>query len=253
VSAPEIHVYATAEALAEAVAVRLTEQLAAVQAQGRVPSVALTGGTIADRVHRALVEVSADRLDWSLVDVWWGDERFVPASSGDRNARQAREALLDHVPVSPERVHELPASDGPAGLEEAARWYGEQLRRHPGDRFDVVMLGVGPDGHVASLFPRFPQLLVDDAIAVGVSGSPKPPPQRLSLTFPALNRSREVWFVASGTEKAEAVARATATGDRAADPYEVPAAGVHGQERTLWFLDEQAASGLSSTPPRTSS
>jgi len=248
---PEIIVHATADDLADAVAVRLSEFIAAAQAEGRIPSIALTGGTIADKVHRALAGVSAGRFDWSQVDVWWGDERYVPASSDDRNAKQAREALLDHVGVTPERVHEMPASDGGhADLAEAARAYGEELDHAGGYGFDVVMLGVGPDCHVASLFPRTTQLDVDDAIAVPVLDSPKPPPERISLTFGALNRAREVWFVASGAEKAEAVARATATGDEAADPHVVPAAGVHGEERTVWFLDEQSASRLASVPPR---
>jgi 6-phosphogluconolactonase len=244
-------VHAAADDLAEAVAVRLSEVIAAAQAEARIPSIALTGGTIADKIHRALVRVSSGRFDWSQVDVWWGDERYVPASSDDRNAKQAGEALLDHVGVTPERVHEMPASDaGHADLSEAARAYGDELHRAGGYGFDVVMLGVGPDGHVASLFPRTTQLDVDDALAVPVLGSPKPPPERISLTFGALNRTREVWFVASGEEKAEAVARATATGEQAADPHDVPAAGVHGERRTVWFLDEPAASRLASVPPR---
>jgi 6-phosphogluconolactonase len=107
--------------------------------------------------------------------------------------------------------------------------------------FDVVMLGVGPDGHVASLFPGFPQLDVDDAIALGVTGSPKPPPQRITLTFPALNRTRQVWFVVSGEGKADAVAKALAPDG---DVHDTPARGVHGSERTVWFLDEDAASKL---------
>jgi 6-phosphogluconolactonase len=106
------------------------------------------------------------------------------------------------------------------------------------------MLGVGPDGHVASLFPGFPQLDVDDDITVAVTGSPKPPPLRISLTYPALNRTRQVWFLVSGDGKADAVARALATGDAAADRHEIPAVGVHGRERTVWFLDEAAASRL---------
>jgi 6-phosphogluconolactonase len=248
---PEIVVHATADDLADAVAVRLSELIAAAQAEGRVPSIALTGGTIADKVHRALAGVSSARLDWSQVDVWWGDERYLPASCDDRNAKQARQALLDHVDVTPERVHEMPASDaGHGDLTEAARAYGDELHHAGGYGFDVVMLGVGPDGHVASLFPGSTQLDVDDAVTVPVMDSPKPPPERISLTFGALNRAREVWFAVSGHEKAEAVARATATGEQAADPHAVPAAGVHGEERTVWFLDEPAASRLASVPPR---
>jgi 6-phosphogluconolactonase len=103
------------------------------------------------------------------------------------------------------------------------------------------MLGVGPDGHIASLFPGFPQLDVDDQIAVSVTGSPKPPPERISLTFAALNRSKAVWFLVSGDEKAPAVARALAEGT---DLHDTPAAGVSGTDETIWFLDRPAASSL---------
>ena len=109
----------------------------------------------------------------------------------------------------------MPAADaGFATSTEAAAAYAVEVRTHGAGEFDVVMLGVGPDGHVASLFPGFPQLDVDDDIAVAVTGSPKPPPVRISLTFPALNRTRQVWFLVSGDGKADAVARALATGDR---------------------------------------
>ena len=107
------------------------------------------------------------------------------------------------------------------------------------------MLGVGPDGHVASLFPGFPQLDVDDRIAVAVTGSPKPPPERISLTFAALNRAKSVWFLVSGDEKAAAVARALAEGT---DLHDIPAAGVTGSEETIWFLDRPAASQPLSSP-----
>jgi 6-phosphogluconolactonase len=237
-----VEVLPGADALAEHVARRLLEALTAAQADGRVPAVALTGGTIAAQVHAAVARLAgAAAVDWSRVDVYWGDERFVPADDPERNAGQARRALLDHVPVDPARVHEVPASDSGVGdVEAAAASYSEEIREHDTGRFDVVMLGVGPDGHVASLFPGSPQLDVEDRVAVAVTDSPKPPPQRVSLTYGALNRSAEVWFLVSGEGKAEAVAKAHAGTDR----HEIPATGVHGQERTLWLLDEVAASRL---------
>jgi 6-phosphogluconolactonase len=245
VGSPEVLVHGSPAALAEAVAERLVGLLAAAQADGRVPAVALTGGTVAARIHEALVRASPGRVDWSRVDIWWGDERYVPANDPDRNARQAAESLLDHVGASPGRVHEMPASDGGhADLAGAAKAYGDELRASGSGGFDVVMLGVGQDGHVASLFPGFPQLDVDDAIAVPVTGSPKPPPERISLTFGALNRTRAVWFMVSGEGKADAVARALATGEDAADVHEIPATGVHGADETVWFLDEESASRL---------
>jgi 6-phosphogluconolactonase len=239
---PEVVVSDTADVLAAEVARRGAEVIGAAIAERGTAHLAITGGGILEKALEALAQ---PEIDWRRVHVWWGDERYVPAASDDRNAKQARQALLDHVDVTPERVHEMPAADAEhADLTEAARAYGDELRHAGGYRFDVVMLGVGPDGHVASLFPGTTQLDVDDDIAVPVRDSPKPPPERISLTFPALNRTREVWFVASGAEKAEAVARATATGEHAADPHAVPAAGVHGEERTVWFLDEASASGL---------
>ncbi|MGH1565653.1 6-phosphogluconolactonase [Mumia sp. DW29H23] len=232
---PDILVDRDADQLARSISDQLVSTLAALQAQDRVPAVVLTGGTIADKVHRAVAARADDgRVDWSRVELFWGDERFVPADSEDRNERQAREALLDHVDVDEALVHPVPADDGTLTVDEAAARYADVVR----DRvFDIVMLGVGPDGHVASLFPGKPTLAVDDRDTVSETDSPKPPASRVSLTFPALNRGREVWFLVSGSGKADAVARAL-DGD---DVTRTPAAGVRGTEQTLWMLDEDAA------------
>lgn len=264
-STPEIEVFPDAAALSTRVAARLLERLAAVQAEGRVPQVVLTGGTIADQIHREVARQSAQLppgsdgvgtgagtgaasgVDWSRVELWWGDERFVPADDGERNAGQARRAWLDHVGMDPARVHEAPAAgtggvDGAEDVAAAAASYAAELETHgPGpDGFDVVMLGIGPDGHIASLFPGQPALDVDDALAVPVTDSPKPPPQRVSLTYRALNDTRATWFLVSGDGKADAAARAIG----GADPHDIPAAGARGQDETVWFLDEPAASRL---------
>ncbi|WP_370614171.1 6-phosphogluconolactonase [Mumia sp. Pv 4-285] len=233
----ELLVERDADSLAAAVADQLVSSIAALQAQGHVPSIVLTGGTIAGSVHRMVAARSDDRVDWTRVELFWGDERFVPADSGERNERQAREALLDHVGVDASRVHPMPADDGTVSLETAAAAYADEVR----DRgFDIVMLGVGPDGHVASLFPGKPSLTVVDHDTIAEADSPKPPPSRISLTFAALNRGREVWLLVSGEGKADAVASAIGTGDVTA----TPAAGVRGTEQTLWMLDEGAASRL---------
>ncbi len=247
---PEITTHESEDELAEAVAARLVLRLVEIQGTGRVPSVVLTGGSIADRIHRAVAAFSASpsasaqgAVGWSQVDFWFGDERFVPADHEDRNAGQAARAMLDRLPVDPERVHEMPASDGEYGddLGAAADAYAQEVRTHGSGEFDVVMLGVGPDGHVASLFPGLPHLGVEDTVAVAVRDSPKPPPERVSLTFPALERAREVWFVVAGADKAGAVRRAL---DPGADVHEIPASRPKGRDRTLWFLDEQAAQEL---------
>ena len=241
----EILTHSSDDALAAAVAGRLVAHLAAAQAAGRRPDVGLTGGTVAAKIHEAVVTASEghDDVDWSRVGFWWGDERYVPADDAERNARQARQTMLDRLDVDPRRVHEMPASDGPhASVDEAAQAYADEVRAHGEGDFEVLMLGVGPDGHVASLFPGSSQLDARDAIAVAVTDSPKPPPERITLTYEALNRSREVWFVVSGEGKADAVAKALADGT---DRHDIPAAGVQGTERTVWFLDEGSASRLS--------
>ena len=238
---PRVEVHESAEELATTVAGAFIRLVTVRQASGDVPQVALTGGTIADRIHREIARLGADSdVDWTRIDFFWGDERFVAPDSDDRNARQARAAMLDALPVDPARVHEIPSTADAADADTAAAAYAETVRAIGRGRFDLLMLGVGPDGHIASLFPGFPQLEIRDAITAGVTGSPKPPPERVTLTFPALARSEEVWFVVSGADKAEAVGRALSA--HPPGVHEIPATGVRGQVETIWFLDREAAS-----------
>ncbi len=238
---PRIEVHPDAPTLATSVAGELLNRLADAQAAGGVPQIALTGGTIAEDIHREIARLSdASGVDWGQVEVWWGDERFVAPDSPDRNAGQARAAFLDAVGAHPSRVHEMPSTADATDVDAGAEAYAATLRAHGSGSFDVVMLGIGPDGHIASLFPGFPQLDVTDKIAVGVTGSPKPPPERVSLTYSALRRAKSVWFLVSGDGKASAVAQALA----GADLHDIPAAGVTGLDETTWFLDRAAASAL---------
>ncbi|HEY8456617.1 MAG TPA: 6-phosphogluconolactonase [Actinopolymorphaceae bacterium] len=252
-SRPEVVVHANAELLAEAVAARLVTRLVDVQASKGSASVVLTGGGIGTRTLAALAKTPArDAIDWRRLDVWWGDERFLPSGDPERNETGARRALLDQVPVDPSRVHPMPAADGAEDVEAAAERYARELAaavrpedHAPVPAFDVLMLGVGPDGHVASLFPEQPAVYEDERSVVGVHGAPKPPPTRISLTFPALNSAREVWFLVAGEEKAGAVSLALS----GAGPIQVPAAGVHGRHRTLWLLDRAAARDIPHLSP----
>ena len=181
---------------------------------------------IARRTRRPHRRPARDAVDWSRVDVWWGDERFVPAGDDERNAdRRGRPCSTTSASTRLACTRCPPRTPGTPTSRPPAAAYGDRVRRHGNGRFDVVMLGVGPDGHVASLFPGYPQLDVDDRVAVAVRDSPKPPPERVSLTFGALNRAAEVWFLVSGDGKAAAVARALG----GADVHEIPATGVHGQ------------------------
>ncbi len=239
---PRIEVHESADALATAIAGELLARLTDAQSSGHEPQIALTGGTIADAVHQELARLApSTEVDWSRVVIWWGDERFVEPASDDRNERQAREAFLDQVDVDPAKIHPMPSTESAASVEEGASAYADELRTYGSGAFDVLMLGIGPDGHIASLFPGFPQLDADDEVAVPVTGSPKPPPERISLTLAALNRSKAVWFLVSGEEKSGAVARALAEGT---DLHDIPAAGVQGSDETIWFIDRAAASQL---------
>jgi 6-phosphogluconolactonase len=242
VPVPRIEVHEDAADLATSVAGELIARLEDAQARGEEPQIGLTGGSIAEAVHRELGRMGpASEVDWRRVVVWWGDERFVAPDSPDRNAAQARADGLDRLDLDQALVHEMPSTATAASVDEAAESYAQTIREHGSGALDVLMLGVGPDGHVASLFPGSPQLDVADAICVGVTGSPKPPPERVSLTFEALNRSRSVWFLVSGDGKADAVARALADGT---DRRAIPAAGVRGELETIWFLDHASASRL---------
>jgi 6-phosphogluconolactonase len=237
----DVKVLPSADDVARTVAEQLLVRLAAIQSEGRVPSVVLTGGTIANAIYREVAALQSDVVNWMHVDFWWGDERYVPADSSDRNDRAAELDLLDVVGVDPARVHAMPAADEVhPDLAAAAAAYAEEVRAHDGPEFDLVLLGLGPDGHVASLFPGFPQLDVEDDLAVAVTASPKPPPERISLTFPALNRAHELWFLVTGEGKADAVARALAD---EGSVHETPARGITLENRT-WWLDAAAACAL---------
>ncbi|MGY1734636.1 6-phosphogluconolactonase [Geodermatophilus sp. SYSU D00684] len=250
---PAIVVEPDAELLARAVASALAARLAAAQAVHGTASVVLTGGGIGTAVLRHAAELAEEpapgqAVDWTAVDVWWGDERFVPADDDERNEKGARAALLDRVGAPPERVHAIPASD--AGFdtpEEAADWYSGTLADAARDagtggplpRLDVLLLGMGAEGHVASIFPDSPAV-TDERTVVPVRDCPKPPPTRVSLGFAAITAAEEVWLLVSGEGKAEAVARALGGADRT----EVPAAGARGRRATRWLLDAAAASRL---------
>ena len=206
----------------------------------------LTGGGTGVKLLKHLGD-HGEAIDWSKVHLFWGDERYVPADDDERNDKQAREALLDHIDIPAANVHAMPASDGEFGddIDAAALAYEQVLAANAADGaptpdFDVHLLGMGGEGHVNSLFPHTAATGETERLVVGVTDSPKPPPRRITLTLPAVIRSREVWLVVAGAEKAEAVA--AAIGGATAD--DVPAAGAVGRDATVWLLDEAAAASL---------
>ena len=239
-------IHPTPEVLADAVAARLLTRVLDIQSLRAPVHVVVTGGTLG---IASLASVAASpvvsAIDWSGVHFWWGDERYVPAGDPDRNEGQARDALLDVLVgthgLPQTNIHVAPPLVDGVSADEAAAAYAEELARFAPEggvvpSFDVLMLGVGPDAHVASLFPGHPGL-DRTGVTAGVEDSPKPPPLRVTLTFDAINTAREVWLIASGAGKAEAVAKGLA----GADLQEAPVAHVHGTDRTLWLLDAAAA------------
>jgi 6-phosphogluconolactonase len=239
---PEVLRFSDAASVADASAARLITTLRDAQAAGREPHIALTGGSMGSAIIAALLRrPERGEVDWSRVTVWWGDERYLPTGDAERNDTQNDRAGLTELGLDPDRVHRVPGPDETSSVEEAAQAYGDTMRSEGSGEFEVVLLGVGPDGHVASLFPHHPAQRLEDAIAIPVHDSPKPPPQRVSLTYEAMDRSRHVWFLVAGEAKAEAVAAALADG---ADRWDVPACGVRGTDATLWFVDETAARRL---------
>jgi len=239
-TAPQVVVFANPELLAAATAARLITTLVDTQATRGSASLVLTGGRTGTAVlSHLLAEPAKDAVDWSRVDYYWGDERFLPAGHPDRNETQAREAFLDHVDADPARIHPMEPSDGRFGddPDRAAAAYAELL---PGD-FDVVLLGVGEEGHTASIFPSSPAVFETEKTVVAVRDCPKPPPTRVSLTLPAIRTANEVWLLTTGDSKADAVSSAL----NGATEVEIPAAGARGRTRTLWLLDRTAAAKLS--------
>ncbi len=198
-----------------------------------VVHVMLTGGTVG---IATLAETSRHpdlgKIDFSKVNFWWGDERFVASDSADRNSNQARTALLNRPELAEATLHEFPAADS-LSLDQALSEFSKHFESVK-PKFDLAFLGMGPDGHIASLFPG------KTAPSAGVSliaeaDSPKPPPQRLSFSYEALNEVDEIWFVVAGADKAQAVDVAFSD-----QPERLPVGRVTGRKATKWFIDATA-------------
>jgi 6-phosphogluconolactonase len=236
-------VHSTKRELAQAVADSFVRKVPHIIAEFDEATVVLTGGTMGQAVLEAINgSVKRDDVDWSRVNFWWGDERWLPAGDPERNDVQARNALLGHVPVDPSRVHAFAASDAGVSLDEAAEAYSMELANHAArsgkyPNFDIVFLGVGPDGHIASLFPEREGIRETERTVIAVRNSPKPPNERLSLTLPVINSSVRIWAVVAGSDKASALGLTLA----GASYNEVPAAGLEGRRKTLFFVDSEAA------------
>jgi 6-phosphogluconolactonase len=235
-------VYPDAATVATATAARLLQEITDALAHKERVDVVLTGGTVGIATLRAVAANPVRAaVDWTAVHLWWGDERFVATGDPDRNEGQAEDALIGTLPIPAANVHRMGASDVFDSPEEAAAAYVAEFKAAGSPAFDVAMFGMGPDGHVASLFPGHPVFVAalagasGRASALAVHDSPKPPPTRVTLSLETINAAKRVWIVAAGEEKAAVVARAL-HGDA-----ELPAAAVKGTEQTLWLLDVAAA------------
>ncbi|MCX7858464.1 MAG: 6-phosphogluconolactonase [Chloroflexus sp.] len=231
-----IAIYDSADELYRAAAALVAAQLAAaINERGRA-LVALSGGSLTTRLYPLLANPPLrEQIDWSAVSVLFADERYVPFDDAENTYRATRQTLLDHVPVQAEHVFPVPTYY--RDPEQAAAIYHQQtaalLAAH-GGKFDVVLLGMGPDGHTASLFPRHPALTGPaDRLAVVVRDAPKPPPLRISLTPAALNAARTVLFVVSGADKAAAVAAALA---ETGDPLDQPTRLIQPEQGNIYWL-----------------
>jgi 6-phosphogluconolactonase len=242
------------EALAGSVAARFITKIIDVLDEQEQAHVSLTGGTMGSAVLEAIASSPArDSVDWSRIQFWWSDERFLPHGDADRNDTQSRAALLDVLSLDATQIHSMPAPGDHADIEAAALAFEAELAsagvdgaRYP--KIDVMFLGVGPDGHIASLFPDHALVHETERVVVAETASPKPPPERLSFTLPVINSADRVWLVLAGADKAGALGLALA----GASVNDVPAAGVQGRKRTVFFVDQDAAAEVPEaliTPP----
>lgn len=226
-------IHPTSDLTARSAGLRLLLALVERQSLRSPLHVALTGGTLGIQMLTEVIdEPLAGAVDWSGVHLWWGDERF--AEDAERNASQAR-PWLESLPIPTENVHEVARPGEVADVAAAAEAYADEVANV---HFDIVILGVGPDGHVASLFPGRAEIEQAGVAALPVTDSPKPPPERVSLSRAKLQDADEIWFVAAGEGKREAVAASLAGGEDS--PELLPVARVRAASN-LWLLDVEAA------------
>ena len=233
---PQVVQHRDADDLADRGAERLLAKLIDLQSDGHVAQLCLTGGRIALSLYARLGElVAGSELDPTRLELWWGDERFLPTEDPERNAGPTLALLAGHFTLDSGRTHPMPSADGVVDAGASAATYAKELGE---TRFDLCLLGMGPDGHVASIFPNHVSSEITTQSVIGVSDAPKPPAERISLTIQALSNSEEVGFLVSGREKAPALARALA-GDT-----DLPAGRVTAYGRTLWLVDQDSAAEL---------
>ena len=242
-SLADARIFPDLDALSRAV-VEDSERVAneAVAARGRC-MISLSGGKTPEKAYALWSTKFRERMPWAKTHFFWGDERFVSADDPKSNYRMTRETLFQHIPVPPENIHPIVTKFATA--DEAAREYENVLRTFFADAepsFDLLFLGVGPEGHTASLFPDSPALIEQKRWVVGVR-APAEPPVRVSLTFPILRRARVTYLLLAGADKREIVA--TMREDLAGGREKLPVEMLEPQGEAIWFLDRAAAGDAS--------
>jgi len=240
---PEVRVHPTLEALSAAAAEGLVALAETALQEGDRFTIALSGGNTPRTLYGMLAGKYRALIRWRQVQVFWGDERYVAPDDPRSSYRMARETLLDHVPVPQKNVHPMPTLL--SGPEEAAEAYERELMSHfagQWPRFDLILLGMGPDGHIASLFPYNAALEEETRVVTAVHAEHAEPRVRLTLTLRAINNAKNVYFLVAGKEKVAAVNRTFADNP---DPKAAPASAVRPVEgEVVWWMDEGAAGGL---------
>lgn len=243
-----------ADRLARDTARRVLEVLETAQDERGEATLLLTGGSMGTRVVEELARhQDAQVVDWSRVNVWWSDERYLPGADPERNGVQAADAWDESLELDWDRVHPVAGSDEIGTAAAAAEDYRDELATAAElegsdtglPRFDVALLSLGPDTHVASLFPGRRDVLRCDETVFAVTDSPKPPPTRVTLSLPAVNSADRVWLLVSGEAKAEAL---TTIRRPWITPVEAPGSAVRGVHETLWLVTEDALPGVPQDP-----
>jgi 6-phosphogluconolactonase len=242
----KLHVSSTPQILGQQAAIYVSRLAAEITAARGRFTIALSGGSLPKLLCPPLVaEPLRSQIDWSTWHVFWADERCVPLTHRESNYRLAREYFFDHVDIPATQIYPIDDTLTPVQAAEAYQHTLQKLFQPPSGQqphFDLILLGMGEDGHTASLFPDHPLLNETERWVVPIFDSPKPPPARITLTLPVLNQARHVAFLATGASKVDVLPQVLKTEDLSVS---LPAQMVKPTSGNLrWFVDEVAAAKL---------
>ena len=233
----ELRIFENADAVAEQAAADLKLFILDVLSRQDELNLAVTGGTVGIKTLAEFSKVVDDSIDLNRLNIWWGDERYVPLDDSDRNSHQAEQVLLANLNIPATNIHLFPVPGAQEHIQDAAAKFGQEFDKR-NISFDLMIMGMGPDGHIASLFPGKSSLTSESSVIAEVD-SPKPPKQRLTFGLRVINESKNIWFTVAGFDKADAVSEVIS------NPLcDLPAAKISGKEETVWYLDQTASSKL---------